>query len=116
MNEKVLHVPSHGSMESGDAFCLLNVQGVRCVIVFQMTIAKDHPVKMQGLRVISGRFADVGRQYLVFVTPMYGKLCEPQNLLTTDNKVAKNFNGVQGFRDSQYKMEMEMEVEVCVTR
>ena len=37
LNENVLYVPSHGSMESGDAFCLLNVQGVRCVIVFQMT-------------------------------------------------------------------------------
>ena len=118
LNENVLYVPSHGSMESGDAFCLLNVQGVRCVIVFQMTIAEDHPVKMQGLRVISGRFADVGRQYLVFVTPMNGMLCKPQNLLTIDNKVAKNFNGVEGFRDFQYKMEMkmEMEVEVCVTR
>ena len=76
----------------------------------------NDPVKMQGLRVISGRFADVGRQYLVFVTPMYGKLCKPQNLLTTDNKVAKNFNGVQGFRQFQYKMEIEMEMEVCVTR
>ena len=116
LNENVLYVPSHGSMESGDAFCLLNVQGVRCVIVFQMTIAEDHPVKMRGLRVISGRFADVGRQYLVFVTPMNGKLCEPQNLLTTDKKVAKNFNGVEGFRDFQYKMEMKMETEVCVTR
>lgn len=105
LEQDVLYVPSHGTMESGDAFCLLNVQGVPSVIVFQITIAEFHPVKMQGLRVISDRFSNVGQQYLVFVTPQNGKLCTPQNLLTTESKVAQKFDGVQGFKDFQYKME-----------
>lgn len=105
LEQDVLYVPSHGTMESGDAFCLLNVQGVPSVIVFQITIAEFHPVKMRGLRVISDRFSNVGQQYLVFVTPLNGKLCTLQNLLTTESKVAQTFDGVQGFKEFQYKME-----------
>ena len=105
LEQDVLYVPSHGTMESGDAFCLMIVQGVPSVIVFQITIAELHPVKMQGLRVISDRFSNVGQQYLVFVTPQNGKLCTPQNLLTTESKVARNFDGVQGFKNFQYKLE-----------
>ena len=101
-----LYVPSHGNMESGDAFCLLNVQGVLTVVVFQMTIAEDHPVRMRGLRVISDRFPKAQQQYLVFVTPVNGKLSKPQNLWTTESKVAQRCQGLEGFKNHQFKMEI----------
>ena len=93
----MLYVPSHGTIESGDAFCLLNVQG---------TIAEFHPVKMRGLdyELFLDRFSNVGRRYLVFVTPLNGKLCTPQNLLTTESKVAQKVDGVQGFTECQLKL------------
>jgi hypothetical protein len=105
LEQDVLYVPSHGTMESGDAFCLINVQGVPSVIVFQITIAECHPVKMRGLRAIADRFLTAEQQYLVFVTPLNGQLSAPQNLLTTESKVARNFDGVQSFKENQYKME-----------
>ena len=108
LEQDVLYVPSHGTMESGDAFCLLNVEGVLTVIVLQITVAKFHPVKMRGLRVISNRFPNVGQQYLVFVTPLKGILSEPQNLLTTESKVAQMFDGVQGFKECQFKLEHKL--------
>jgi len=105
LEQDVLYVPSHGTLESGDAFCMLSVLGVLTVIVFQITIAESHPVKMNGLRTIASRFLNAEHQLLVFVTPTKGRLCQSQNMLTTASIVAQRFQGVQGFHDYQYKME-----------
>ena len=103
LHPNTLYVPSHGTLESGDAFCCLD----QTVIVFQITIAELHPVKMQGLRVISDRFPNATRQCLVFVIPSNGKLKAPQKFHTTEGKVAQRFDGVDGFMQNQYKLENE---------
>ena len=105
LQQDILYVPSHDTLESGDAFCLLSVLGVLTVIVLQITIDESHPVKMNGLRVIADRFPNAVQQLLVFVTPQNGKLCQSQNMLTTESKVAQRFDGVQGFNDNQFKLE-----------
>ena len=96
LEQNILYVSSHGTLESGDAFCLLNVSGALTVIVFQITIAESHPVKTKGLRAIAGRFpnADKLQQFLVFVIPQNGTLCQSQNLVTTESKVAQKFDEI----------------------
>ena len=107
MEQDVLYVPSHGTLESGDAFCALSVLGVLTVIVFQITVAESHSVKMNGLRTIASRFPNAEQQRLGFVTPTNGKLCQCQKMFTTESNVAQIFEGVQGFHDYQYKMKNE---------
>ena len=93
-------MPSHGTLESVDAFCCLN----DTVFGFQITIAESHPVKMRGLRVIAQRFPNAIKQCLVFVTPLNGKLVSQQHLHTTESRVAQKHDGVEGFAQNQYKM------------
>ena len=107
----MLYAPPTGFMESGDAFCLLLLNDLYVLFVFQVTIAETHAVKMHGLRVIQDCFSDIviNNQVLVFVTPAGGKLVNRQSLTTTSGEDVRRINtNVKGFYDHQYKMEVEL--------
>ena len=90
----VLYQPSVSNMEAGDAFCVLLINGVYSLIVFQMTVAEIHPIKANGLTYIYHAFAEsiknqIVRKIVVFVTPIDGKLWTKQQIHTQGRTVFK---------------------------
>jgi hypothetical protein len=105
----VLYLPTFGNLESGDAFCVMELNHISTLIVLQVTIAEAHPIKMKSLQTISKCFdADVKIEdkILIFITPENGTLNSKQNLHTSDSKVVKNIlkNNIP-FSKNQYKIE-----------
>ncbi len=108
----VLYQPRIANLESGDCFCVIGREGGYVVVVLQMTVGRNHPIKVNGLRDIvlaypmQTRNALVGK-VLVFVTPVHGALDAQQPYHTQDGKVAQRFpievGGENGF--VQYKCE-----------
>lgn len=81
--ENILIVPRISNLESGDAFCVVE----RMLVVFQVTVAKSHPVKVNGLRDILLAFpehvrANITQKLVVFVIPKHGTLDKEQALHT----------------------------------
>ncbi len=88
----VLHQPLISNLESGDAFCVIEVGLALILIVLQPTIAEHHPVKANGLTDIVQAFspdirARIARKLIVFVTPVGGKLATSQPIHNQDGKV-----------------------------
>lgn len=106
IQQNVLYLAPHGSMESVDAFCVLNINNIPTLIALQVTIADKHPVKMKGLTDILQKFPGINNKMLIFITPPQGKLINKQNLLTTNDKVAKQIpQNILQFSENQYKLE-----------
>jgi hypothetical protein len=61
----------------------MKLNGVRTLIVWQVTIADRHPIKMNGLEKIYGCIGKAGvtieNKTLIFVTPVNGLLTSKQN-------------------------------------
>lgn len=110
LQENLLYLPPVGNLESGDAFCVMQFNGAPTLIVLQATIAERHPIKMNGLKVISECFNScnihVASQMLIFVTPKDGKLSMKQALVTQKNIVAQSIPGsLARFATNQYMLE-----------
>ena len=96
----VLYQPKIANLESGDSFCVLqrgygtDGQPVFWIVILQITVGENHPVKVNGLHDIILAFPEhiqhrIVQKLLVFVTPLDGKLNSLQPLHTQDNKVAQ---------------------------
>jgi hypothetical protein len=88
----VLYQPQISNLESGDAFCLVSVDNICTLVVLQVTIAENHPIKSNGLNVIFEAFRDdlkglIQRKLIVFVTPIDGKLYKIQPIHNQKNQV-----------------------------
>jgi hypothetical protein len=113
LRENVLYLPTIENLESGDAFCVKELNGVSTLIVLQITIADKHPVKMNGLDKINKCFVNAGvtitDKILIFVTPVNGKLTSKQNLITTkDTDATKISADMVAFCSNQFKIEFSL--------
>ena len=87
----VLYQPQISNLESGDAFCVLQLQqSTYTLIVVQVTVAEHHPIKANGLGDILNAFPllpQISRKLILFVTPVDGRLHSAQPLHTKENRV-----------------------------
>jgi hypothetical protein len=114
LRENVLYLPTIENLESGDAFCVKELNGVSTLIVLQITIADKHPVKINGLDKINNYFVNAGvpitDKILIFVTPVNGKLTRKQNLTTTKGTDSTNVSAdMVAFCNNQFKIEFILE-------
>jgi hypothetical protein len=106
----VLFLPPVGNLESGDGFCLMNVNNKRTLLVLQATTGENHPVKMNGLKTIHDCYKNSGIDHedskLVFVIPTNGKLVKKQPLTTKAGTVATQIHpDVLPFNNNQFSLE-----------
>lgn len=85
--------------ESGDAFCVTDQNEL---IVFQITVAEHHPVKMNGLTKICDLFSDlaISSHHLVFVVPSRPQLQMQQQI--TPSKDVNKAREVREFESNQW--------------
>jgi hypothetical protein len=92
LRENVLFLPTVDNLESGDTFCVKELNGVLTLIVLQVTISGSHSVKINGLEIICKCYAnaniEIKNKILIFVTPVNGKLNSQQNLTNVNGTVA----------------------------
>ena len=84
-------VQRNSYLESGDAFYVTPCDGSLLLVVFQITVASSHPVKISGLHKILMAFPEdvrvkISKKALVFVIPKHGTLDKAQKLHTQNNK------------------------------
>lgn len=89
LEEDVLYIPPYGNLESGDAFCVIQLKGKLTLIIIQCTIAEDHPVKQNGMRVIydcctKKSKLNVKETVIMFMIPENGKLKTSQRIVTQE--------------------------------
>ena len=79
-------------------------QPLFCVVILQITVGEEHPVKVNGLHDIILAYPEeiqkrIVEKLLVFLTPADGKLSTVQPYLTQEGKVAERIpNLARGFR------------------
>jgi hypothetical protein len=88
----VLYQPKISNLESGDSFCVVEVNDEYWLIVLQMTVGQKHPIKANGLQTIVMAYEERSRSLLKkkvlgFVIPVDGKLHGVQALHNQDGKV-----------------------------
>jgi hypothetical protein len=107
----VMYQPSISNMESGNAFCLIQVDNELVLVVFQITVGKAHLVKKNGLKDIVQSFSvdiktKIKRKLFVFATPVQGKLTKIQPIHNKDCKVmaaASILNDARDFEQWVYR-------------
>jgi hypothetical protein len=87
LEANVLYIPPYGNLESGDSFCLIEINGRWTLVILQCTIAENHPVKQNGVKVIHDCFTKnrdlkVDDTVIMFMIPVNGKLKTKQPLVT----------------------------------
>ena len=105
-----LILPRISNLESGDAF-YVEQRGPNnyVLVIFQITVGKSHPVKVNGLKDIWLAYPQVVRdnftsKALVFVTPTHGHINKKQKLCTQKiRESAKLPLGVRGFQQFVYR-------------
>lgn len=103
----VLYIPPYGNLESGDAFCLIEINQRWTLVILQCTIAMTHPVKQNGVKVIFDNYVGnsslhVDDTVIMFMIPVNGKLKTKQSLVTKKMKETQQlFINVA----AQYKIE-----------
>ena len=112
LKQDKLYIPPVGNLESGDAFCVMTINNVLTLVVLQVTIAENHPVKMNGLTTIYNCYNNtipkvlIKNKILIFVTPKNGTLKNNQNLVTQNGKNATTIPAnIRPFANNQYKIE-----------
>jgi hypothetical protein len=93
-----LYKPDIANLESGDAFFLAAVEGAQQptyrLVIIQITVGENHPIKGNGITSICGAFsqyrAAITEKWILFVTPTDGRLKKAQPYHTQDNKVYTN--------------------------
>ena len=83
----VLYIPPYGNLESGDAFCLIEVNERRTLVILQCTVAERHPVKQNGVKIIHDCYTEnsklqVEDTVIMFMIPENGKLKTMQPMVT----------------------------------
>lgn len=101
------YIPPYGNLESGDAFCLINVNQKWKLVIVQITIAENHPVKQNGIKVILDCYTknsnlQVEEIVIMFMIPKNGTLNSKQQLVTQKNLVIQQPTIVV---NAQYKIE-----------
>ncbi len=94
-----LYQPLICNLESGDAFCLISTEESFMLLVLQVTVGENHPIKVNGLMDIYLSFDlelrnKITRKVLLFVTPFDGKLKSLQPYHTKKGVVIINNNTV----------------------
>ena len=98
-------------MESGDAFCLLEIDGKWTLVILQCTIAEKHPVKQNGIKIIYDCYTKnaelhVDETMIVFMIPVNGKLKTKQPICTKKKEGGlKEVQRVTIAVTAQYKIE-----------
>lgn len=87
LKANVLYIPPYGNLESGDSFCLIELNGKWTLVILQCTIAEKHPVKQNGVKIIHDCFSKnaelkVDDTVIMFMIPLNGKLKTMQPLVT----------------------------------
>ena len=112
LEANVLYIPPYGKLEFGDAFCLMEINGRWTVVIIQCTIAENHPVKQNGVKVIHDCYVknqglQVDDTVIMFMIPVNGKL-KAKQLLVKSKKggvLKKVQRGVTIAVTAQYKIE-----------
>ena len=106
----ILYLPRVGNLESGDGFCVMEMNGQSTLFILQCTIAENHPVKMNGIVQIYDCYVNnsdvnIDHTVIVFVIPEAGKLQAKQPLTTKKNTVATNIpDKIRSVTNHQYKL------------
>ena len=113
LKENVLYLPPYGNLESGDAFCLIEINGRWTLVILQCTIAENHPVKQNGVKIIHDCYVKnqelkVDDTVIIFMIPPNGKLKAKQPLVTSKKGVLEEVNRVTIAVTAQYKIENDL--------
>jgi hypothetical protein len=113
------YVPSYTTLESCDAFCLMddaNEAGKYILLMIQITVAKTHPVKANGLNEIYKAYSteatsNISRMILLFVTHHHSQMNKMQNITNQQSAVMDPSNIPVKIRDMrQYIWKYEFPV------
>ena len=118
----IFYQPQISNMESGDAFCVIstaNENGTKVykLIILQITVAKKHIIKINGLQHIMAAYPEEIRtnmveKVFVFITPKNGNLNSFQSYVNRDGKTPK-MNIPQDISEfKQYVMKYELAFEI----
>lgn len=105
----VTYQPKSRCFESGDAFCLVPDDGGKFIlVVLQVTIAKDHPIKEKGLRDILSMFSgdirkQISQHYVAFVTDCDSELNTTQYFHTPARQKVEENSWVHCFKQLVYR-------------
>jgi hypothetical protein len=107
LEANVLYIPPYGNLESGDAFCLIEIDGRWTLVILQCTIAENHPVKQNGMKVIYDCYTKnpalkVDDTVIMFMIPLNGKLKTKQPVVT---QAAEEVQRVTIAVTAQYKIQ-----------
>jgi len=111
LKENVLYIPPYGNMESGDAFCVISVEGKKTLCILQCTIAEKHDVNQNGMVTIYDSFVSnshvkIENTIILFIIPKNGKLIEKQKIIIQKGEEVKRFNPkILSTINQQYKIE-----------
>ena len=113
LEANVLYIPPYGNLESGDAFCLIEIDGRWTLVILQCTIAENHPVKQNGIQVIydcykKNQTLTVDDVVIMFMTPLNGKLQTKQPLVTQKKGVVEGVQRAAITVTAQYKIQNEL--------
>jgi hypothetical protein len=109
----VLYIPPYNNLESADAFCLMEINGRMTLVILQCTIAENHPVKQNGVKIIrhfyTSRRLSVEDTVIMFMIPHNGKLNSEQPLVTSKPKPStKKLKRSTVEVSAQYKIENKL--------
>jgi hypothetical protein len=110
LEANVLYIPPYGNLESGDAFCLIELDRRWTLVILQCTIAESHPVKQNGMKVIYNCFKmnpalKVDDTVIIFMIPENGKLKIKQPVVTQKNGAAEELQRSTITITAQYKIQ-----------
>ena len=111
LEANVLYIPPYGNLESGDGFCLIEIDGRWTVVIIQCTIAENHPVKQNGVKIIHDCYVKtqglkVDDTVIMFMIPLNGKLKAKQPLvISKKGGVLEEVQRVTIAITAQYKIE-----------
>jgi len=116
LQPNLLYQPIISNLESGDAFGLIpsgEDNEAYYLIVLQITVSDEHPVKVKGLNRIIAAYSkeiqnNITRKFLIFVTPLHGKLnsIQPYHV---DGKVAVHIpKDIKKFEQCTFRYEISI--------
>lgn len=107
------YVPRISNLESGDCFYLIKInQHEYHLVVLQITVGKEHPIKVNGLHDILLAYSQnirrkIKHKAIVFIIPKHGVLDQEQTLTTKKERPITNIpNIAQGFKQYVFRYEL----------
>jgi hypothetical protein len=110
LEANVLYIPPYGNLESGNAFCLIEINGRWTLVILHCTIAENHPVKQNGMKVIYDCYKknpalQVDDTVIMFMIPLNGKLKTNQPVVTQKKEEMEEVQRVAITVTAQYKIQ-----------